>query len=100
MRPIEDTEAPKVFAESVLREVPLGQLQRFLGRVGRVQGEDAMGSGCGNGCGGGCGNSCALSIDRFGHSGLTPEQIAEVIKDSDQVRALVRDRAGEVLGRL
>lgn len=100
MRTIQDTEAPEVFAESVLKEVPLGQLQRFLGRVGRARGEDAIGSGCGNGCGGGCGNSCALSIDRFGHSGLTPEQIAEVIKDSDQVRALVTERAREVLGGL
>ena len=74
-------------ARVLLKEVPVTQLSQVIGR----HGANAMGDGCGGGCTGG--NSC---LDKFGHTGLTDDEIKSALKDASGLRAALKHAIGSV----
>jgi hypothetical protein len=80
-------------ATAMLREVPVHNISSLLAHAGH--GGTAMGDGCGGGCGGGAG-----CIDKFGHSGLTNEEIQTALKDKAGIATALKRELTTVAGKI
>jgi hypothetical protein len=81
--PVSDTHAREVYAKAVLREVPLSHLQEFLDNVDEKKAAAGIGQGCGVGC---LRHQEAETIDRYGHTELTRNQLQTVLSDKKALR--------------
>lgn len=96
MHKCHDNDAVEVFASAILREVPLAQLGNYLEAIGKGGGPLSLGEACGNGCGSGCGNNCLRPIDELGHTGLSLDQLNEVVANQAGLRSALGEEISSV----
>jgi hypothetical protein len=87
---MEKTDATRVFAKAMVREVPTASLVHLFRKPMEGLGSGGIcGYGCGSGCGLVCGYSCMLPIDIYGHLELTLDQLASLKGKQDELRKAV-----------
>lgn len=76
-------------ASAIVKEVPTGSINNFLGAFAKQTASDSNGTGCGQGCGAGCTDGVGLVFDRYGHSGISTSELQSAVKDAPGLRAAV-----------
>jgi hypothetical protein len=81
------------YAKAVLREVPLAHLHKFIDDIDPGKAVAGIGQGCGVGC---LRAHEAQTIDPHGHTGLTHQQLGEVLSDKKALLEELKKHVHEV----